>query len=264
MTKLAETTDMTESEERAITVPSRIPYPALVHKAFGIDRGTWKALVEAVFPNAQSADSVILALSYCRGRKLDVMKRVVHIVPIWSRDKKCMVDTIWPGIGELRTTAFRTGEYAGRDPSVYGPDIKATVGKAQMSYPEWAQVTVYRMVKGQRCPFPGPRVYWLETYATRARDDDSPNDMWGNRPRGQIDKCAEAASLRAGFPEEIGSDYIPEEIRSTGAPSRIVESREVVPMPRAIGDPIVAGLPDTQLSEEEAERILREKSAPRD
>ncbi len=195
--------------------PPRLPYHPAVQERFGVDRAGWKALVEAIFPNAQTVESVILALSYCRARKLDPFKRNVHIVPIWNRDKQCLVDTIWPGIGELRTTAFRTGEYAGRSEAVFGPTITKKVGRLDVTYPEWCQVTVFRIVKGDKREFAGPKVHWLETYATYKRDDDSPNEMWHSRPFGQIEKCAEAAALRAGFPEEIGSDYIPEEVAHT-------------------------------------------------
>ena len=83
----------------------------------------------------------------------------------------------------------------------------------ELTYPEWASVTVYRIVKGLRVAFAGPQVYWTETYATRSRDDKSPNEMWGGRPRGQLDKCAEAAALRAAFPEEVGCDYISDEVQ---------------------------------------------------
>lgn len=230
-----------QTAKAALTVPSRLPYTELAFDAFGIGRGEWKALVEAIFPNAQSPESVILALSYCRARKLDPFKRNVHIVPIWNRDLNRMIDTIWPGIGELRTTAFRTGQYAGRDPTTFGETVTKTVGKVEVAFPEWASVTVYRMVEGERRAFAGDRVYWLETYATRKRDDDSPNEMWLNRPVGQITKCAEAAALRAAFPEEVGSEYIPEEVQH--APKRVdstVIERGRVPMPRALGEPAPA------------------------
>lgn len=202
----------TEDQLPALRGP-RLPYHPAIQERFGIDKASWKALVEAVFPNAVAVESVILALSYCRARKLDPFKRNVHIVPIWNKELGRMVDTIWPGIGELRTTAFRTGEYAGRGQTAYGPDITKRVGREEVTFPEWAQVTVYRMVKGQKVEFCGPRVYWLETYATAKRNDDTPNEMWLTRPRGQIEKCAEAAALRAAFPEELGGDYIPEEVQ---------------------------------------------------
>lgn len=205
------------TEQRRSNVPAlhgpRLPYHPQVEERFGIDKASWKALVEAIFPNATTVESVILALSYCRARKLDPFKKNVHIVPIWNKDLGRMVDTVWPGIGELRTTAFRTGEYAGRSDTKFGPDITQKVGNVEMTFPEWAQVTVFRMVKSQRVEFCGPRVYWLETYATIKRTDDTPNDMWQTRPRGQIDKCAEAAALRAAFPEELGGEHIPEEVQ---------------------------------------------------
>ena len=40
--------------------------------------------------------------------------------------------------------------------------------------------------------------------------------MWLKRPRGQIEKCAEAAALRSAYPEEIGNEYVPEEMAGHG------------------------------------------------
>lgn len=211
--RLAEARKAATNQTMALSI-ARLPYHPALEERFGVDKSNWIALVNAIFPNASSTDSVILALSYCRARKLDPFKRNVHIVPIWDKNRKCMVDTIWPGIGELRTTAFRTGEYCGRDETAFGPDIiEGTVGKINMTYPEWARVTVRRMVKGQPVSFAGPKVYWIETYATAGRDDESPNQMWKERPRGQLEKCAEAAALRAAFPEEVGSDHIADEVQ---------------------------------------------------
>lgn len=193
-------------------LPARIPYSSNVGKEFGVEPAAWKALVEAVFPLATSMDSIVMALSYCKARKLDPFKRVVHIVPIWSKELGKMVDTVWPGIGELRTTAFRTGCYAGRGQTVCGPDVTMKVGNQTITFPEWAQVTVRRLVKGVCVEFAGPRVYWLETYSQAARNDASPNAMWSKRPRGQLEKCAEAAALRAAFPEELGDEHSVEEV----------------------------------------------------
>ena len=200
--------------------PPRLPYHPALEKEYGVTKGAWKALVEAVFPLAQSVDSIALALSYCKARKLDVFKRPVHIVPIWDKNKKKMVDTIWPGISELRTTAFRTKQYAGADPAEFGPMADTTFTSESddgsrrnlvVRHPEWCQLTVYRMVEGQRVPVPGPRVYWKETYSRIGRTE-LPNDMWQKRPMGQLEKCAEAAALRRAFPEEIGNEHIDDEM----------------------------------------------------
>jgi phage recombination protein Bet len=203
----------------------------------------WETLVNATFPSAKTSEGVLLAIAYCRHRNLDIFKRPVHIVPMNTKRKTpdgkeawVTIETVWPGISELRTTAFRTGKYAGCDPAAFGPDIdhsweikgrdsdddgghpnappsdkKATTPKEvnifTMKFPEWCQITVYRIIEGQRVAFPGPRVYWLEAYATTSRFNDSPNEMWRDRARGQLEKCAEAAALRKAFPEELGGEY---------------------------------------------------------
>lgn len=215
--------------------PPRIPYHPAIGEKFGIDRSDWKVLVESTFPSAKTIEGVALALAYCKARKLDIFKRVVHIVPIWNSKLGKEVETVWPGIAELRTTAHRTGQYAGKSDTAFGPAITKTfsgkVGSRDggrdvnvtVCFPEWAQVTVYRIVGGVRCEFVGPRVYWLETYATMGKSD-VPNDMWQTRPFGQLDKCAEAAALRLAYPEEIGSEYIDEEVQHRKAVENVASS----------------------------------------
>lgn len=44
----------------------RLPYPTGIYDRFGIDALQWKVLVEAVLPDAPTADSVIRVLSYCK------------------------------------------------------------------------------------------------------------------------------------------------------------------------------------------------------
>jgi phage recombination protein Bet len=204
----------------------RLPYVEGLD-AFGIDNVGWKVLTDTVFPAAKSLDAVIMALTYCRRRNLDPFKRVVHIVPMWSSEKRAMVETVWPAIAELRTTAFRTGQYAGCDEAEFGDEVEETFedtfqpregsrGRAEtrtetVVFPEWCRITTYRILHGQRCKFVGPKVSWLEAYG-RWKNTAVPNDMWCKRPIGQLEKCAEAASLRRAFPEEIGNELTAEEM----------------------------------------------------
>ncbi len=190
----------------------RLQYVPQLGQSFGIDNVRWKVLTDAIFPNATTVESILMALTYCKARNLDIFKRPVHIVPMWSTAERKMIDTIWPSIAELRTTAARTGQYAGKDETVFGPDKTAKVGAVEVTFPEWAQTTVYRMVQGVRCPFVGPKCYWLEYYAQAARDKKEPNDRWKRALHGQIEKCAEAGALRMAFPEEIGNEYAAEEM----------------------------------------------------
>ena len=217
--------------------PPRLPYDDAVQERFGIDRAGWKALVEAIYPNAETADAIVMALSYCRARNLDPSKRPVHIVPMWSSAAGKMIETVWPGISELRTTAFRTKQYAGMSEPEFGPTLETTFSgsatrgrqKGQersvtLKFPEWCRVTITRELNGKERIFVGPKVYWLEAYAKWA-DTDVPNNMWVNRPGGQLEKCAEAGALRRAFPEEIGNDLTAEEM----AGQRIIDGAAQLP-----------------------------------
>lgn len=195
-------------------VRTRLPMP----QREGLDNGLWRVLCESAFPSAKSAEAILLALDYCKARKLDPLKKMVHIVPMWSSQLGREVETVWPGIAEVQTTATRTGKYAGMDEPKFGPDITRTfrgvrgknVGETEITvtFPEWCSITVYRIVDGQRCPFTEP-VYWLEAYG-RGGKSELPNDQWVKRPRGMIMKVAKAFSLRGAFPEE--ADYTREEM----------------------------------------------------
>lgn len=239
---------------------SRIPYRPRVGTEYDISPSQWNTLIDAIWPSAKTADGIELALSYCKKRNLDPFKRPVHIVPMYvttvnpqtKQKSGKVIETIWPGISEIRTTAFRTNSYAGCDAAEFGPEIEKTweilgsdggdddhpnapprddkkeakpkvVASHTVKFPEWCQITVYRMIQGTRVAFPGPRVLWLETYATISRNNDAPNEMWRDRPSGQIEKCAEAAALRKAFPEELGSEYVLEEAERVTGGHRMVD-----------------------------------------
>lgn len=225
-------------EESTDSLPAlnaiRLPYHSAVETRFGIDKSAWRVLVESIWPNARTPDSVILALSYCKARNLDPFKRPVHIVPINvkktvnGKDVFVEIETVWPAISETRTTAFRTKDYAGMDPPEFGPVKKFQLldqKKEGQDYvdvplefeaPEWCQITVHRLVDGIARPYPGPRCYWAEFYAPRNRFVTAPNEQWRRKPSYMIEKCAEATALRRAFPEEYGDKYAIEELGSLG------------------------------------------------
>lgn len=190
------------------TVSARLPMPESVND-YGIDGAKWKVLVESIFPTAKTPEAVEMALAYCKARDMDIMKRPVHIVPVWDKQRRCEVETVWAGLHEVRSTAHRTSSYAGIDPIEFGPMVDKRLGDANVSFPEWAKVTVYRMVQGTRCPFT-QTVHWLETYSGGRNGKPSP--MWVKRPNDQLAKCAEVAALRMAFPEELGNEYVAEEM----------------------------------------------------
>lgn len=217
-----------QTQAVATLQPSRMPIAPALAKEFGISSADWRVLLDQVFPGAKTPEAIAMALSYCRSRKLDIFKRPVHIVPMYSSVLKKMVETVWPGIAEVRTTASRTGEYAGIDDVVFGPMVEKefegekevwengrSTGRFEtmretIRFPEWASVTVYRIVGGSPRAFTA-KVYWEEAYASNGKTG-MPNAMWTKRPRGQLDKCVEAAALRKAFPEEVGNELTAEEM----------------------------------------------------
>lgn len=220
-----------QENKNAVTVvldrlpDSRLPVAPEMLDRMGLSPEQWQILTDQTFPSAKTAAAVHMALTYCKVRGMDIFKRPVHIVPMWSAVLGRMVETIWPGIAELRTTASRTGAYAGISEAEYGPTINRTfeqkftdertgnesVKKFPVAFPEWCSLKVYKMVLGQPREFHA-RVYWLESYAVASRFGDCPNEMWRKRPFGQLEKCTEAAALRRAFPEEIGNELTSEEM----------------------------------------------------
>lgn len=193
------------------TLPANIQ-TALTER--NIDTAVWTTLQNSVFPGAKD-ESILLAVDYCKARKLDILKKPCHIVPMQvtlsgqrdnnGNDRKIWRDVIMPGIYEQRITAFRTGQMAGQDEPVFGN----TVAFKGIEAPEWCRVTVYRFINGERCAFSHTE-YFSEACSTTR--DGSLNSMWRKRPRGQLAKCAEAGALRKAFPDELGGVITADEV----------------------------------------------------
>lgn len=203
--------------------PAAANMPAPAHQR-GITPESWHVMKTVLFKGA-SDEMICTLVDYCKARKLDPLKRPFHIVQVWDSDARKMAESIWPGIGELRTTAMRTGNYAGKSEIEFGPDRTETFNGNKVTFPEWAQCKVFRIVGGQRVEFAGSKVYWLETYA--AKKGGEPNAMWAKRPRGQLAKCAEAEALRSAFPEELGHEVTAEEME--GQHVGFARARDVTP-----------------------------------
>jgi phage recombination protein Bet len=177
--------------------------PALVGQR-GISIEVWSALKNSLYPGAAD-ESVLMAWDYCSARKLDVMLKPVHLVPMWIKDKQngdkgAMRDVVMPGIGLYRIQADRAGNYAGMSAPVFGPDITQDLGGQNITFPEWCEITVSKLMGDRLVTFTA-REYWVENYATAGKDSIAPNSMWKKRPRAQLVKCTEAQALRKGWPE---------------------------------------------------------------
>src|SRR5262245_35424812 len=154
-----------------------VQYATRLPNIANFEPGLWQILCEVCFPTVDDPRAIVLAVEYCRKRKLDVLKRPVNIVMMWNSAARKEVPTIWPSINEIQITATRSHEWAGMDPPTFGPmmtqkfsgrrkdknggwsDVELTV-----TFPEWCQVTVHRMVKGTPRAFTDAPTYWLEAY----------------------------------------------------------------------------------------------------
>ena len=167
----------------------------------GIDAPTWSALQNSVYPGAAD-ESILMVVDYCKALKLDPMQKPVHIVPMSVKqgDKYQMRDVVMPGIGLYRIQASRSGDLAGTSSPEFGPDITGQLGSVEITYPLWCKVSVTKLIDGRLVEFTACE-FFTENYATKNRNDQSPNAMWAKRPYAQLAKCAEAQALRKGWPE---------------------------------------------------------------
>lgn len=200
---------MSKQNSNAVTKPddARLPEPVARR---GIDEAQWRTLATSLYPGAKS-ESILMAIDYCRARRLDPLKKPCHIVPMRVKNAKTgeyeWRDVILPGIYEYRTTAMRTGLYLGHSRPEYGPDIE----HRGVTAPEWCELTVFRWSKEaqQRIEFP-VRVLFRESAVLTK--DGKVNDRWGKAPMQMLTKCAEAAALREAFPDEFGGEPTYEEM----------------------------------------------------
>lgn len=166
-------------------------------------------LQNSLYPGAKM-ESIKLVISYCKASGLDPMQKPVHIVPmnvkkVGTRDEYEWRDVVMPGVGLYRTQAARTGALAGISEPEFGPTKTLKINDFECEYPEWARVTVRRILgNGHIAEFTATE-RWLENYATRGKDSKVPNAMWAKRPFGQLGKCAQAQALRMAFPEMTGA-----------------------------------------------------------
>lgn len=182
----------------------------------GITEPQWLTLCNNLFPGADPK-SVLMVWDYCAARKLDPMKKPCHIVPMNIKDARTgnwdWRDVVMPGIYEFRTTAHRTGDYLGHSKPEYGPTVK----HLEVSAPEWCDITIYRLVRGNRVEFP-VRCYFREVVVTKKpkKGDEAQgivvNERWTRAPIQMMTKCTEAAGLREAFPEELGGEHTDDEM----------------------------------------------------
>lgn len=201
-----------------LQVAIRINKPAM----FAGTDTQWRVMCD-LYPAAETPEIILAVLDYCSVRKLDPMRKPVHIVPMYNSRLRRKVQVVMQGINEVEITASRTQRWAGMDGPVWGPDVERTFRgsferddgstenvEAKMTYPLWCSVTVYRMIGDQRRPFT-EQLFWDECYGRAGFRSEVPNARWQQAPRQMLHKCTKASVLRTAFPEDI-TDYTADEM----------------------------------------------------
>jgi phage recombination protein Bet len=138
----------------------------------------------------------------------------------------------------LRKIAARTGEFAGIDPIKFDllPDgnYKTAAQFVGGQKPVTATATVYRIVKGNRCPF---------TVTVVMAEFNKGRGQWSAMPLQMLMKVAEAHALRMAFPE-VGNGILTE--------GELDVAREI-----ATGIPTAPGLPELEMGSEKFQQVVR-------
>jgi phage recombination protein Bet len=150
-----------------------------------------------------------LFVEVCRRKQLDPFSRQIHAVKRWNSQAGRKTMTIQVGIDGFRTTAERTGKYAGqRGPFWCGADGVWLDVWLSDEPPKAAKVEVLRHDFAE--PLTGVALF--QEYAQTKRGGGL-NSMWAQFSTVMLAKCAESIALRRAFPEELSGLYTDEEMR---------------------------------------------------
>lgn len=182
---------------------------------------------------------------------LDPFARQIYMIGRWSKDGTKF--TIQTGIDGFRLIGRRAANASGESIAVGAPEWAREDGKWMPVWsPAWglpiaARVTIHR--NGN----PFTAIALFEEYKQTKRDGNL-TQMWGQRPAGQIAKCAEALAWRMAFPQDLGGIYADEEMHQADRPAaagptpatRVTASEilgETVAEPEVVDAEVIDGSP---------------------
>lgn len=167
-----------------------------------------------------------LFTAVCANTGLDPFARQIFPVLRKNRRENRTDMTIQVGIDGLRLIAQRTGEYEGQGPLEWcGNDGKWVDIWLKSEPPAAARASVYRA--GFREPLVRTVLYksYCQSY------DGKPTGLWKTMGEHMLAKCAEAAAIRAAFPQETSGIYTRDEMMQ--ADNRDVIDLQPEPTPAA-------------------------------
>jgi phage recombination protein Bet len=184
--------------------------PAVVEpfvEVFELSRAKIDLIKRTVCPKDTTDDELALFFHECQRRGVHPLDRLVHMTKFQDRQQGGAKVVFMVSIDYLRAQAEETGEYGGKDKPVFQGAGELPVQGRKVKVPLFAEVTVYRIVQGQRVPFTG-EARWNEFYPGAGER----GAMWRDKPFLMLAKCAEAQALRSAFPKRLGKLYAREEL----------------------------------------------------
>jgi phage recombination protein Bet len=172
------------------------------------------ALIRNSVAQGASLEELAVFLHAARTLQLDPLLRQVY----WIRRQG--KGTLQVGIDGFRSVADRTNLYAGSEPPRFNSAIEVPYKGGKFLAPERAQITVWKIVGGQKCPFTG-EARWTEFYPGEGAD----GFMYRKMPFHMLAKDAEAQALRKAFPAQLGGVQYVSDAALEAGPRIVVEER---------------------------------------
>ena len=158
------------------------------------------ALISRTVAVGAPLQELAVFLHACRTLQLDPLLRQAY----WIRRKDAsgvLKGTLQVAIDGFRALADRQGSYAGSSEPIFRSYQELKVGgNKSLTVPSYCQVTTWKIVSGHKAAFTG-EARWDEFYP----GDGPVGQMWRKMPHHMLAKCAEAQSLRKGWPALLGS-----------------------------------------------------------
>lgn len=209
-----DTAQATPTQASVATIPGPVEHRPVSHGVTFTDEQL--RIIRDICAPGCSDDEFVIFLHHCGRTGLDPLSKQIYGIMRWNSREKRKVLTIMTSIDGYRVIASRTQQHAGTDDAIFTIDASGR--------PTVASVTVYRVVRGVRCPFTAS-ARW-EEYVPED-DNGKPAGLWGKMPKLMLSKCAESLALRKAFPEALSGVYTEDEMaQAENAP---VEKKPVPP-----------------------------------
>ncbi len=190
---------------------------------------TWtkeqERIIREMFADGCTDDELAVLLYQAKRRRLDPLSGQIRGIKRWNAQKGRQIMTVQTSIDAFRLIAQRTGTYgAGPAPEFRVEMIPNQKDKEGNPLPDRREL-IARVTLRKLCGNREAGWTWLDvtdearwSEYVQTKQDGSTVRMWQQMPHNQLGKCAEAKTLRRGWPEELGGMYTDDEMGQADNP----------------------------------------------